>query len=151
MVEVGRDVVGVLVGVPLGVDDRLSTPTRDFLEDERGVMLLLRNAFTGVTSSTTTELTLGVVALLLRTFRVDCALLAAGVAVEGAAARRGVNGVFAVRLLASFGLRLFWGFRSMGILLAYSRSFGRFVRRVRGGIMASRCGGRGGCCGQPWC
>lgn len=116
--EVGREVVGVLMGVPLGVEDALSTPTRDFLEDERGVMLLLRKAFTGVTSSTTTELTLGVVALLVRTFRVDCVLVVFAEAAEGAEARRGVNGVFAVRLLASFGLRLFWGLRSMGILLA---------------------------------
>lgn len=118
MVEAGREVVGVLMGVPLGVDDALSTPTRDFLEDERGVILLLRNAFTGVTSSTTTELTRGVVALLVRTFRVDWVLVVPGVAVEGAEARRGVNGVFAVRLLASLGLRLFWGLRSTGILLA---------------------------------
>jgi hypothetical protein len=118
IVEAGREVVGVLMGVPLGVDDALSTPTRDFLEDERGVMLLLRNAFTGVTSSTTTELTRGVVALAVRTFRVGWVLLGAAVAVEGAEARRGVNGVFAVRLLASLGLRLFWGLRSMGILLA---------------------------------
>jgi hypothetical protein len=47
MDEVGREVVGVL----LGVDVVLSTPTRDFLDEERGVMLLLRNGFTGVTSS----------------------------------------------------------------------------------------------------
>jgi hypothetical protein len=40
-------------------------------------------------------------------------------AVEGATASRGVRGVFAVRLLASFGLRVFWGVRSMGILPAY--------------------------------
>jgi hypothetical protein len=110
MLEVGREEVGV----PLGVDEALSTPTRDFLDDERGVTLLFRNAFTGVTSSWMVVLTLGVVALLLRMGRADCALPV--VAVGGAEARRGVRGVFAVRLLASFGLRLFWGLRSMGIL-----------------------------------
>jgi hypothetical protein len=116
IVEAGREEVGVLIGVPLGEDKVLSTPTRDFLDEERGVMLLFRNAFTGVTSSTTTLLTLGVVALLLRTLRPVWEPVA--LAAEGVAASRGVRGVFAVRLLASFGLRLFWGFRSMGILLA---------------------------------
>jgi hypothetical protein len=54
--------------------------------------------------------------LLVRAVRLGCEVVV--VPVEGAEARRGVRGVFAVRLLASFGLRLFWGFRSMGILLA---------------------------------
>jgi hypothetical protein len=116
MVEAGREDEGVLMGVPLGEDNVLSTPTRDFLDEDRGVILLFRKAFTGVTSSCTVLATLGVVALLLRTVRVDCVLFA--VAWEGAAARRGVSGVFAVRLLASFGLRLFWGVRSMGIIHA---------------------------------
>jgi hypothetical protein len=62
-VEVGREVLGVLLGVPLGVDDALSKPTRDFLDEERGVILLFRKAFTGVTSSKTVELARGVVAL----------------------------------------------------------------------------------------
>jgi hypothetical protein len=101
--------------VPLGVEEALSAPTRDFLDDDRGVMLLLRKALTGVTSSTMVELTRGVVALLVRTGRPGSGAVA--VAVEGAASR-GVRGVFAVRLLASFGLRLFWGLRSMGILHA---------------------------------
>jgi hypothetical protein len=116
IVEAGREGAGVPVGVPLGVDEALSPPTRDFLEDDRGVTLLLRNALTGVTSSTTTDLTRGVVAVLLRTERPDCE--AAVDVVEGATASRGVRGVWAVRLLASFGLRVFWGFRSMGILRA---------------------------------
>jgi hypothetical protein len=114
MVERGREGAGVLVGVPLGVEEALSAPTRDFLDDERGVMLLLRKALTGVTSSTTVELTRGVVALVVRTGRPGVGAVA--VVVEGAASR-GVRG-FAVRLLASFGLRLFWGLRSMGILHA---------------------------------
>jgi hypothetical protein len=65
MVEDGREDVGV----PLGVDEALSTPTRDFLDEERGVMLLLRKALTGVTSSSTVVLALGVVALLVRAVR----------------------------------------------------------------------------------
>jgi hypothetical protein len=105
-----------VIGVPLGDEDVLSAPARDFLDEERGVTLLFRNAFTGVASSCTVLVTLGVVALLVRTVRVDCELLA--VADEGAAASRGVSGVLAVRLLASFGLRLVWGVRSIGILHA---------------------------------
>jgi|TARA_R110002003_G_scaffold1184_1_gene22558 hypothetical protein len=116
IVDVGREEAGVLMGVPLGVEVGLSTPTRDFREEERGVTLLFRNALTGVTSSKTAVLTLGVVAVPLRTVRLDCELFAD--AEEGATASRGVRGVFAVRLLASFGLRLFWGLRSMGILPA---------------------------------
>ena len=97
------------------MDVRLSIPTRDFLEDERGVMLLLKNGLTGVTSSYTVLLALGVVPLLLRARRGACALLVGGA--EAVAARRGVRGVFAVRLLASLGLREFGVFRSIGILL----------------------------------
>jgi hypothetical protein len=116
VMDVGRDEDGVLMGVPLGVDDGLSKPTRDFLDEERGVTLLLRKAFTGVTSPYGVVLALGVAALVLRSLRPGCEALV-GVA-EGALASRGVRGVFAVRLLASFGFRLFWGVRSIGILLA---------------------------------
>jgi hypothetical protein len=104
--------VGVLVG------DMLSKPTLDFLEDERGVTLLFSNTLAGVTFSGPVALGLGVVPLLLRVVRVLCELLV-GVA-EGAAASRGVMGVFAVRLLASVGFSgrgVFWLGRSIGILL----------------------------------
>jgi hypothetical protein len=50
-VDVGRVAVGVLDGVPLGVDCALLVPTRDFLDEERGVILLLRKALTGVERS----------------------------------------------------------------------------------------------------
>ncbi len=102
MIEVGRDEVGVAPGVLLGVDEALSKPTRDFLDDDRGVMLLLRKGFTGVTSSRTAVFTLGVVAaLLLRIGRPLCEVF--DDANVGAPARRGVIGVLAVRLLASAG------------------------------------------------
>lgn len=114
IVEVGLDETGVLDGVSFGVDGGLSKPTRDFLEDERGVILLLRNALTGVTFSCAPILTRGVAALLLRMVRLLCELFAD--AAEGATASRGVRGVFAVRLLASFGFSVFGVFRSMGIL-----------------------------------
>jgi hypothetical protein len=116
MVEVGREETGVPDGVSFGVNGGLSKPTRDFLEDERGVTLLLRKALTGVTFSCTAMVTRGVTPLLLRTVRLPCEVLAADA--EGATASRGVRGVFAVRLLASFGFRLFGVFRSMGILHA---------------------------------
>jgi hypothetical protein len=107
----------VAEGVPLGVDEALSTPTRDFLVDERGVMLLLRNGLTGVTLSWAAVATLGVLPTLLRAVR-----LLEELTVEeavGATASRGVKGVFAVRLLASVGFSgrgLFRSGRSMGIL-----------------------------------
>ena len=101
MTEVGREEVGVALGVLLGVDDALSKPTRDFLDDDLGVMLLLRNGLTGVTSSRITVFTLGDATLLLRIGRAPCdAFVEANV---GAVARRGVMGVLAVRLLASAG------------------------------------------------
>lgn len=105
--------------MPLGVDDVLSTPTRDFLEEERGVTLLLRKAFTGVTSLCEEAGGLaGVVPLLVRVVRVLDELTVEE-AVD-ATASRGVKGVFAaVRLLASVGFNgrgLFRSVRSMGIL-----------------------------------
>jgi hypothetical protein len=47
--DVGRELLGVAPGVPLGVDDALST--RPFLVLDRGVTLLLKNALTGVARS----------------------------------------------------------------------------------------------------
>jgi len=120
--EVGREEDGVWMGVPLGVDDGLSKPTRDFLDEERGVMLLLRKAFTGVTSPYAVELALalalGVVAFAPRSLRPGCDCEALAGCAVGAPASRGVRDVLAVRLLASFGFRVFWGVRSIGILLA---------------------------------
>lgn len=115
----GRELLGVAEGVPLGVDDVLSTPTRDFLEEERGVTLLLRKAFTGVTSLCEEAAGLaGVVPLLVRVVRVLDELTVEEAV--GATASRGVKGVFAaVRLLASVGFNgreLFRSVRSMGIL-----------------------------------
>ena len=99
--EAGRLLVGVADGVELGVELVLLTPTRDFLEDERGVMLLQRNALTGVTSSGWAVVAArGVVAALLRAVRLVCELLAEETT-EGA--RRGAMGVFAVRVVASVG------------------------------------------------
>lgn len=43
--------VGLPDGVPLGVEFALLAPTRDFLEDERGVTLLAMEVLVGVTSS----------------------------------------------------------------------------------------------------
>ena len=115
--DVGRELFGVAIGVLLGVDDVLSRPTRDFLDEERGVMLLLRNGLAGVVFSTAAEVGFGVAPLLVRRDRVLCELAAEGAV--GATARRGVMGVFAVRLLASVGFSgrgLFWLDRSIGIL-----------------------------------
>lgn len=132
--EDGRELFGVAFGVSLGVDAPLSPPTRDFLDDERGVMLLFRNALTGVMFSWATVGSRGVVPpLLLRAGRVLWTLLAE--AAVGATARRGVNGVFAVRLLASVGFSgraVCWLGRSIGILLRVLRSCAWVVRRVRG-------------------
>ena len=49
MVEAGLELLGVPFGVPVGVDEALST--RDFLEDDLGVILELKKAFTGVDMS----------------------------------------------------------------------------------------------------
>lgn len=119
IVEVGRELLGVAEGVTLGVDVALSPPTRDLRDDERGVMLLLRKAFTGVTLSTLATVgALGVVPLLLRAVRVLVELTVDEAV--GATASRGVKAVvFAVRLLASVGFSgrgLFRSGRSMGIL-----------------------------------
>lgn len=70
IVEAGRETLGVLDGVTLGVELLLLTPTRDFLEDERGVMLLLRKALTGVWSSGGAVFARGVLPTLLRGVRV---------------------------------------------------------------------------------
>jgi hypothetical protein len=91
-VDVGRVLLGVPEGVPLGVLLELLTPTREVLWDERGVTLLLRNVFLGVdTSSCEPALGLGVEPTLLRGVRVCVAL-----AEVTEAARRGVMGFFAV-------------------------------------------------------
>jgi hypothetical protein len=115
-VEAGRVFAGVLDGVPLGVDVELMVPTRDFLEEERGVTLLLMNDLTGVAkSSRLTVASLGVVLASVRTLRPDWELLAD--AAEGAS--RGVKGVFAVRVVASVGIKgrpLFMLERSIGIV-----------------------------------
>jgi hypothetical protein len=116
-VELGLELLGVADGVPLGVDDALSPPARDFRDDERGVMLLLRKALTGVTFSGAAAATLGVVPTLLRVVRVLWELTVEEAV--GATASRGVKGVFAVRLLASVGFSgrgLLRSGRSMGIL-----------------------------------
>lgn len=126
--DVGREALGVTLGESLG--ELTSTPARDFLEDERGVMLLLRKALTGVTLSCVATGARGVVPLLVRRARELVLMVlpvvlwevavAVAVAVLGVAARRGVKGVFAVRLLASEGFSggrgWFWLGRSMGIL-----------------------------------
>lgn len=119
-VEPGRELLGVTEGVPLGVDEALSTPTRDFLVEERGVTLLLRKGLMGVTSlcEGAGAATLGVVPLLVRAVRVLEELTVEEAV--GATASLGVKGVFAaVRVLASVGFSgrgLFRSVRSMGIL-----------------------------------
>lgn len=85
-----------------------SVPTRDFLEEERGVMLLFKNGFTGVTLSWVATVARETVPLpLRRAWEAVLVLVVLAVAIEvvvvGTAARRGVKGVFAVRLLASVG------------------------------------------------
>ena len=63
--------MGVAEGVALGVEDALSTPTRDFLVEERGVTLVLRKALTGVTLSLEAVAPgRGVAPVLLRAVRV---------------------------------------------------------------------------------
>jgi hypothetical protein len=107
--------VGVPEGVPLGVELGLATPTRDVLADERGVTLLLMKALAGVMSSWAAVLTLGVVPTTLRGLRPGWVLLVE--ATEGA--RRGVTGVFAVRVVARVGFsgrEVFVLVRSVGIV-----------------------------------
>lgn len=99
MVDAGREGFGVPEGVPFGVDCALPTPTRDFLDEDLGVMLLLIKALTGVTSSCEEVCALEVVPTLLRGVRLE--LLVPAEATEGAS--RGATGVFAVRVVASVG------------------------------------------------
>lgn len=113
--EDGREATGVPEGVPLGVEPGLATPTRDVLADERGVTLLLMKALTGVMSSGAVVFTLGVLPTTLRDLRPGWALLVA--VTEGA--RRGVTGVFAVRVVARVGFsgrEVFVLVRSVGIV-----------------------------------
>ena len=122
--DAGRVLLGVLQGVAFGVELVLLVPTRDFLDELRGVILLLRKDLTGVErSSWEAVLPLGVLVTLLRTVRVDCELLAE--AIEGAS--RGVMGVFAVRVVASVG------FNGRPLLFAFERSAG-IVWRCRRGL-----------------
>jgi hypothetical protein len=107
--------MGVPEGVPLGVEVGLATPTRDVLAEERGVTLLPMKALTGVTSSWADVLTRGVLPTTLRGLRPGWELLAD--AAEGA--RRGVTGVFAVRVVARVGFsgrEVLVLVRSMGIV-----------------------------------
>lgn len=129
----------------LGVEVVLLTPTRDFLDDERGVMLLLRNGLTGVTSSCAAGVVLGVLPTVLRTVLLDCRLLVE--ASEGAS--RGGTGVFAVRFVASVGFKgrpLLFVVRSGCIV----RPRGRRIRgrcEVSGGWAWSSVPAMGGCLG----
>lgn len=77
-------------------------PTRDFLDDERGVTLLLRKVLTGVVkSSPATESPFGVFPVSLLSGRGGREVF-----VEVAdAARRGVMGVFAVLFVARVGIK----------------------------------------------
>ena len=149
--DVGREVVGVALGVLLGVDDALSTPTRDFLDEDRGVTLLLRKGLTGVLSSRAAVLTLGVDALAPRTVRVPCwVFVEAGVA---AAARRGVMGVLAVRLLARVGFNghdVCGVDRSTGIVDGGSTDYRRAMGGMRRTGMAGRNGSRADA-ERRWC
>lgn len=88
------------VGVPLGVEFALPAPTRDFLDDDRGVMLLLRYGFMGVEKSAFPGDLLGDTASLLSARRAD---EPADGRATAAVARRGVIGDFTVRVLASAG------------------------------------------------
>ena len=70
IVEAGRVLLGVTEGVELGVELVLLTPTRDFLDDDRGVILSFRKALTGVMSSCRAEAgARGVLVALLRAVR----------------------------------------------------------------------------------
>lgn len=114
----GRELIGVVPGEALGVDELLPTPTRDLRVAVRGVTFALRCDLAA--SSLMGAASRGVTPLALRTVRLVCEELLEGV--EGARARRGVTGLFpfaAVRVLASVGFRgreLFGVFRSRGIL-----------------------------------
>ena len=101
--------------MPLGVVFGLATPTREVLADDRGVTLLLMKALTGVTSSWAEVFAFGVLPTTLRGLRPDWVLLAE--ATEDA--RRGVTGVFAVRVVARVGFsgrEVFVLVRSTGIV-----------------------------------
>lgn len=119
-VDEGRELIGVVAGEAFGEDAPLPRPTRDLRDEVRGVMLVPRNDLAGVVASSLMgAASRGVAPLALRTVRLVCDVLLAGV--EGARARRGVRGVFAERLLASVGFKgrgLFGVDRSMGILQA---------------------------------
>lgn len=95
---------GLVVGLP--------APTRDFLDEERGVILLFRNALTGVRSSWEAALALEVLGVVLRVVRLVCVELAE--AMDGAS--RGVSGDLTVRVVASAG------FRGRPLLLVLERS-----------------------------
>lgn len=118
----GRELIGVVAGETLGVDELLPTPTRDLRDVVRGVTLALSSDLEEGVSSLIGAASLGVTPLALRTVRLVCETLLEGV--EGARARRGVMGGFpfpfaAVRLLASVGFRgreWLGVLRSMGIL-----------------------------------
>lgn len=69
--EEGREVIGVVAGEALGVEELLFTPTRDLRDVVRGVTLALRSDLEdeGV-SSLTGAASRGVTPLALRTVRV---------------------------------------------------------------------------------
>lgn len=123
-VEAGRGLNGVPVGVPLGV----VLPARDFLEEERGVTLLLRKLFTGVDRSSRGP-PLGVVLASLLSDLRDIGV------VEGIAdaASRGVTGDFAVRFVASAGIN------GLLMLVVLYLSAGIFWRRKGLYKVVTRC------------
>ena len=128
--DAGREAIGVVEGVPFGVEFALP-PARAFRAEERGVTLLATKPFTGVASSWAGAARRGVVPTALRAGR------AAGVlATEGAS--RGATGVLEVRVVARVGF-------SGRAVLVVVRSMGmvrggevvQWVRqRVRGAGMA---------------
>lgn len=97
--DVGLATVGVLFGVPLGVACKLSVG-RDFREEDRGVILLLMSALTGVERSSLVALLLTVMGVLLR---IDLGVGVAGL--RWWAASLGVIGDLTLRLLASAGTK----------------------------------------------
>lgn len=110
--------VGVVAGVPLGVELALLAPTRVFLVDERGVTFVVMKGFTGVTSSCAGGCDRGVLPGVVRRVRAAVVVEAVVEATEGAS--RGARLVFAVRAVARVGFNgrevlLFW--RSMGMVL----------------------------------
>lgn len=101
IVDAGRALLGVPDGVPLGVDCVLLVPTRDFLDDDRGVILLLRKAFTGVDKSSLAPVfAFGVLPVSLRSGRRGWGVFV-GVA---EAASLGVMGDFTVLFDARVGI-----------------------------------------------